>query len=155
MNMLKKIQDLGLELPAAISDSSYLRVVQPVNDTILYVSGTGNIIEGKREIRGRIPVDVSVEDGLEAAKNSALNILAILQSYLGDLSRIKKIVKILVFVASEAGFSNQHIIANGASEIFINVLGEKCGKSARSAIGVASLPLNYTVEIEAIVEIEN
>ena len=152
MDVYKNLDEAKIQLPIPIKDGSFINVIQPFGEKFLYISGTGNTIDGDG-IRGKIPRDVSEEDGIKAARNAARNILAALHGYLGDLNRIKRMIKTLVFVASDADFCNQHIVANGATEVFILALGEKRGKSARSAVGVASLPLNYTVEIEAIVEI--
>ncbi len=90
--------------------------------------------------------------GKEAAKYCAVNILAQAKAALGDLEKIKRIVKITVFVASDPSFTEQHLVANGASDFLVAALGER-GKHARAAVGVASLPLNAAVEIEAIIEI--
>ena len=87
----------------------------------------------------------------EAAKFCAINILAQAKAALGDLEKIRKLVKITVFVASTSDFTEQHLVANGASDFLVSVLGER-GKHARSAVGTASLPLNAAVEIEAIIE---
>ena len=91
--------------------------------------------------------------GKEAAKFCAINILAQAKAALGDLEKIRRLVKITVFVASTPDFTEQHLVANGASDFLVAVLGER-GKHARSAVGTASLPLNAAVEIEAIIEVD-
>ena len=101
---------------------------------------------------GLLGRDADVAAGKEAAKYCAVNILAQAKAALGDLEKIKRIVKITVFVASDPSFTEQHLVANGASDFLVAALGER-GKHARAAVGVASLPLNAAVEIEAIIEI--
>ena len=120
---------------------------------MLYISGMGPSIKGEQDMRGRVPKEVSLENAVLAAKNCALNILAAIEKETGDLNKVKNIIKLLVFVSSEPGFNQQHIVANGASEVFIAVFGDKAGKSARSAVGMAELPLDFPVEIEAMVEL--
>jgi len=96
--------------------------------------------------------ELSVAQGQEAAKACAINILAQAKAALGDLERIMRIVKITVFVASRPDFIEQHLVANGASDLLVAVLGD-AGRHARSAVGTAALPLNAPVEIEAIIEV--
>ena len=109
--------------------------------------------DGKLVATGLLGRDVDVATGKEAAKYCAVNILAQAKAALGDLEKIRRIVKITVFVASTPDFVEQHLVANGASDLLAAVLGDK-GKHARSAVGSASLPLNAPVEIEAILEVE-
>ena len=101
---------------------------------------------------GLLGRDLDTAAGKEAAKFCAINILAQAKAALGDLEKIRRLVKITVFVASTPDFTEQHLVANGASDFLVAVLGER-GKHARSAVGMASLPLNAAVEIEAIIEI--
>jgi enamine deaminase RidA (YjgF/YER057c/UK114 family) len=101
--------------------------------------------------KGLLGRDLNVEQGREAAKWCAVNILAQARAALDDLAKIKRIVKISVFVASTPDFTEQHLVANGASDFLAEVLGE-AGRHARSAVGMASLPLDAPVEIEAIIE---
>jgi enamine deaminase RidA (YjgF/YER057c/UK114 family) len=101
---------------------------------------------------GKVGGDRTIEEGAEAAKLCALNILAQAQKYLGDLGRIKSVVKVLGFVASAPGFNDQPKVINGASQLFIDLFGD-AGRHARSAIGVNELPGNISVEVEAIFEL--
>ena len=94
----------------------------------------------------------SIEDGQEAAKLCAINALSVLKTYLGDLGKVKNIIKLLIFVNSADGFTQQPAVGNGASQFFVDIFGE-AGQHARSAIGVSELPFDVTVEIELIVEI--
>lgn len=101
---------------------------------------------------GRLGDEIDVETGAICARQAALNMLAVVRASVGSLARVSRVVKLTVFVASTADFSDQPTVANGASDVVIEVLGER-GRHARSAVGVASLPLGCPVEIEAILEV--
>ncbi len=118
---------------------------------LLLTSGQLPLENGKLIHTGQIGDALTVAHG-RAARACAVNILAQAKAALGDLNKIKRIVKITVFVSSTADFVEQHLVANGASDLLVAVLGD-AGKHARSAVGVASLPLNAPVEIEAIIEV--
>jgi enamine deaminase RidA (YjgF/YER057c/UK114 family) len=147
----KRLAEMGVTLPAAAAPAAnYVPFMQSGN--LLLTAGQLPLKDGKLAVSGLLGRDVDVAAGKEAAKYCAINILAQVKAALGGLDRIGKLVKITVFVASDAGFTEQHLVANGASDFLAEVLGDK-GKHARSAVGVACLPLNASVEIEAIVEI--
>lgn len=147
----EKLERLGLSLPAAAAPAAnYVPYVQ--SGSMLYTSGQLPLKDGKLAHTGRLGADVDIEAGQEAARLCAVNILAQAKAALGDLSRIKRVVKLGVFVASAPEFSQQHVVANGASDLLAEVLGDP-GRHARSAVGVASLPMNAAVEIEAILEV--
>ena len=118
-----------------------------------YVSGCGCVIDGC-EAAGKLGKDYTVEQGQAFARNCALNILAVLQREIGDLNRVKSVVKLLAFVASDDEFYQQPQVANGASGLLGELFGPEAGIPTRSAIGVNVLPGNLPVEIEAIFEIE-
>lgn len=126
----------------------------PVNQTgnLVYLSGQGSIENGVH-LTGRVGVDVTLEEAQHAAEVCMLNTLAALENYLGDLNRVKKVVKILAFVAGADDFTQQAQVVNAASQVLISAFGEN-GKHARSAIGTNNLPLGLTVEIESIFEVE-
>jgi enamine deaminase RidA (YjgF/YER057c/UK114 family) len=146
----EKLDALGIALPkAAAPAANYLPVMTSGN--LLYTSGQLPLRDGEPVHTGLVGRDLTVEQGQEAAKWCAINILAQAQAALGDLEKIKRIVKISVFVASTPEFTEQHLVANGASNLLAEVLGE-AGRHARAAVGMASLPLNVPVEIEAIIE---
>ncbi len=151
MDVYARLKELGIELPEGLSAAG---LYKPVNQTgnLVFISGQGSIENGTR-LTGRLGVDVTVEQGQRAARACAINTLSALQAYLGDLNRIKKVVKILAFVAGSDDFTEQATVVNGASQLFIDVFGED-GRHARSAIGTNSLPLGLTVEVESIFEIE-
>jgi enamine deaminase RidA (YjgF/YER057c/UK114 family) len=118
----------------------------------LYVSGQLPSKDGKMVYTGKVGAERSIEEGQEAAKLCSINALAALKAYLGDLDKIKNIIKLLIFVNSADGFTQQPAVGNGASEFFVEVFGE-AGRHARSAIGVNELPFDVTVEIELIAEV--
>lgn len=146
--------DINNQLPDASADTPYLRMTRQFGSNFIYVSGMGPVMNGKQMYFGSIPGKTSIEDGILAARYCALNILASLKKEIGGLQKVKSVVKLLVFVSSDAGFSQQHIVANGASEVFIEAFGTEIGKSSRSAIGVAGLPMDFPVEVEAIFELK-
>ncbi|MER8365834.1 RidA family protein [Mesorhizobium sp. M0306] len=148
----KRLSELGVTLPvAAAPAANYVPYCRTGN--LLFTAGQLPLKEGKLQASGLLGRDVDTATGKEAAKYCAINILAQAQAALGDLEKIRRLVKITVFVASAPDFVEQHLVANGASDFLVAVLGD-CGKHARSAVGTASLPLNAAVEIEAIFEVE-
>ena len=151
MGVYENLKAQGIELPEGLSAAG---LYKPVNQTgnLLFVSGQGSIENGEF-ITGRLGVNMTVEQGQYAAKVCAINTLAALQTYLGDLNRIKRCVKILGFVAGADDFTEQAKVVNGCSQLFIDAFGEE-GRHARSAIGTNSLPLGLAVEVESIWEIE-
>lgn len=144
------LEDMGVELPeVAKPAANYLPFASSGN--LLLTAGQLPLKDGKLIATGLLGRDLDTEAGKQAARLCAINILAAARSALGDLERIAGIVKITVFVASAPGFAEQHLVANGASDLLAEALGER-GLHARSAVGVAMLPLNAPVEIEAIIE---
>jgi len=120
----------------------------------VYVSGQIAVRKGQLVAKGRLGAEVDIADGQAAARMCALNVLAQLNAAAGSLSAIARLVKIAVFVASTPDFTSQPQVADGASRLFLDVLGE-AGAHARSAIGVAALPLGTPVEVEAIAELSS
>ncbi len=145
-----RLAELGLELPAVAAPlAAYVPAVQ--SGSYVYVSGQLPFSDGKLLATGKVGAEVTPEEGRELARRCALNALAAIDALVG-LSRVVKVVKVVGFVASASGFTGQPGVINGASELFGEVFGE-AGKHARSAIGVAELPLGAPVEVETIVEI--
>ncbi len=153
MNISKKLEELGYELPqAAKAVASYIPFV--VSQKHVFISGQIPFINGNAMHQGILGRDLTLEQGQEAAKACALNILAQINAAVdGDVTRIKRCVKLGAFVAATPDFTNHPTVVNAASELMQDVLGE-AGRHARSAVGVPSLPLNCAVEIDAIFEIE-
>ncbi|NTF41885.1 RidA family protein [Rhizobium rhizogenes] len=147
-----RLKELGIVLPqAAAPAANYVPYV--ISGNLLYLSGQLPIENGKVSVTGHLGKDVGVAGGQRAAELCAINILAQAKAALGgDLGRIKRLIKLNGFVASTPDFVEQHLVINGASNLLANVLGE-AGKHARAAVGMAALPLNAAVEIDAILEI--
>lgn len=145
----QRLSDLGIVIPdAAAPAANYVPFV--ITGSTLLTSGQLPLKEGKLFATGKLGAEIDIEAGQEAAKWCAVNILAQAKAALGDLGNIRQIEKITVFVASAPDFDKQHLVANGASDFLVDVLGD-AGRHARSAVGVACLPLGAPVEIEAII----
>jgi enamine deaminase RidA (YjgF/YER057c/UK114 family) len=145
-----KLAELGLTLPAAAAPvAAYVPTVE-VNG-LLHISGQLPFKDGA-VITGRLGEDVSLEDGAVAAQACALMLVAQIKAALGGLHRVERIVKLGVFVNSTADFTDQPKVANGASNLMVELFGD-AGKHARSAVGVTALPLGAAVEVDAIVQI--
>jgi enamine deaminase RidA (YjgF/YER057c/UK114 family) len=148
----KRLADLGIVIPAAAAPAAnYVPFVRSGN--LLFPSGQLPIKDGKLAVTGLLGRDLDTAAGQEAAKLCAINVLAQAKAALGDLEKIRRLVKINIYVASAPNFTEQHLVGNGASDLFAKVLGER-GKHARVAVGMAALPLNAAVEIEAVLEVE-
>ena len=145
-----RLARLGVTLsPAAAPAANYLPYVR--HDGLLYVSGQLPLAPQGIACRGRLGESVALEEGRKAARLCAVNILAQAKAALdGDLERIRQILRITCFVASSPHFTEQHLVANGASDFLAEALGER-GRHARAAVGVAALPLDAAVEIDAII----
>ena len=147
----EKLQSLNISLPTPPKPAgSYIPVV--VSKSWAFVSGQIPIKDGKVAFIGKVPTAQSIENAQKAAKLCAINALAQLKAELGDLDKIQKIIKVSGFVNSEQNFSEHPKVINAASDFLYDVFGEK-GKHSRIAIGVNSLPLDSTVELDMIVEI--
>ncbi|MDA5107797.1 RidA family protein [Brevibacillus thermoruber] len=143
----QRLQELGLTLPAPRQAAgNYVGCVRTGN--LLFLAG-----QGTDEYRGKLGEDVTVEVGYLAARQCMLNLLAVVKREIGELSKVKRFVKLLGFVNSAPDFTDQPKVMNGASDLLVQIFGEK-GKHARSAVGMTQLPHNNAVEVEMIVEIE-
>ena len=152
MTILEKIAALGLTLPAVPTPiAAYVNCVRTGN--LLFLSG-GLPIDGDKKIIGKVPSSASVEDAVEGARMIVLNRLAVIRDEIGSLDKVKQIVTLNGFVNSEPDFTGHPQVLNGASELLVEIFGEK-GKHSRTAIGVAALPLNVALEINLIVEVED
>ena len=147
-----KLKELKIELaPVGKPIANYVHVVRTGN--LLFLAGKGPSNAEGVYIVGKVGKDLSLEDGKAAARLTAINQLAVLKAELGDLNKVKRIVKVLGMVNCEAEFKDHSQVINGFSDLMVEVFGEK-GKHARSAVGMCSLPRNMAVEIELIVEVE-
>ncbi len=150
MSANQRISDLGIVLPqVATPAGAYVPAVMSGN--LVFTAGQIPLVEGKLAATGKVGKDLSAEQAREIARICALNAVAAVKSVIGDLDRVKKIVKVVGFVASDPEFSQQPAVVNGASELLEQIFGDK-GIHARSAVGVAVLPLDAPVEVELIVE---
>lgn len=150
MSANQRISDLGIVLPqVATPAGAYVPAV--VSGNLVFTAGQIPLVEGKLAATGKVGKDLSAEQAREIARICALNAVAAVKSVIGDLDRVKKIVKVVGFVASDPEFSQQPAVVNGASEVLEQIFGDK-GIHARSAVGVAVLPLDAPVEVELIVE---
>jgi enamine deaminase RidA (YjgF/YER057c/UK114 family) len=150
-SILARIEALGLTLPDVPAPvAAYVNCVRTGN--LLFLSG-GLPIDGERKILGQVPRDVSVEQAREGARIIILNRLAVVKQEIGSLDRVKQIVALNGFVNSAPDFYGHPQVINGASELLIEIFGDK-GKHSRTALGAAALPLNVAVEINLIVEVE-
>jgi enamine deaminase RidA (YjgF/YER057c/UK114 family) len=148
----ERLTELGLTLPTASAPlAAYAPTVR--TGSYVYVSGQLPLIDGQLVATGKVGAEIAPEQAKEMAAACALNALAAVRSELGALSAVRRIVKVVGFVASAPDFSGQPEVVNGASELFTEVFGD-AGRHARSAVGVAVLPRNAPVEVEVIVEVE-
>jgi len=145
---------LGLELPEPPpAVGNYVGAVRVGN--ILFVSGHGPFKDGVPTFIGKLGRDLSIEEGQRAAQLVALNMLASIKAEIGQLDRIARVVKLLCLVNSDPEFGEQPAVANGASDLLVQIFGEERGRHARSAIGMGALPFQIAVEIEGIFELKD
>ena len=148
-----KLKDLGVEIPKAGAPvANYVNCVRTGH--LLYTAGKGPNKPDGSLMTGKVGKDLSIEQGYEAARLCAIQLLAVLKDELGDLSKVKRIVKVLGMVNCEPDFTSQPEVINGCSDFLVKVFGDR-GKHARSAVGMGSLPRNIAVEIELVVEVED
>jgi len=146
----ERLAELGITLPAVVAPvAAYIPAV--VSGNLVFTSGQLPMVEGVLPATGKLGAAVSAEEGKELARQCALNALAAVESVIGSLDRITRIVKVVGFVASDPSFTGQPGVINGASDVLGEIFGD-AGVHARSAVGVAVLPLDSPVEVELIVE---
>ena len=149
----KKLKELGIELYGPTKPmGNYVKVTRTGN--LLYFAGHGPTRADNSNITGKVGKDLTLEQGYEAAKQTGIALLSTLKAEIGDLNKVKKIVKVLGMVNCTQEFTDQPKVINGFSDLMVSLFGEK-GKHARSAVGMYMLPSNIAVEIEMIVEIED
>jgi len=151
-NIEQRLEQLGIKLPTPPAPvASYVPYV--VSGKLVFVSGQVTVAEGGLKYVGIVGKDISLEDGKAAARLCAVNIIAQLKAACGgDLDKVRRVVKLTVFVNAVPGFAQHPEVPNGASDLFVEVFGD-AGKHARAAVGAGSLPRNVATEVEAIVEI--
>lgn len=147
-----RIEALGLQLPpVAPPAGAYLPAV--VSGNLVFTAGQIPLVDGKLIATGKVGANLTAEEGKAIAARCCLNAIAAVESVIGDLDRIKRVVKVVGFVSSTPEFTAQPSVLNGASELLEQIFGD-AGRHARSAVGVASLPLDAPVEVELIVEFD-
>ena len=147
-----RLKEIGLELPPAVRPvANYVSAVRAGN--LVFLSGHGPVREDGSMITGKVGADLTLEEGYEAARRVALVLLASLKAEIGDLDKVIQIVKLLGMVNCRSDFVDQPKVINGASDLLVQVFGDK-GRHARSAVGMNALPMDISVEIEMIVEVE-
>jgi enamine deaminase RidA (YjgF/YER057c/UK114 family) len=151
MEIEKKMRGLGLELPEVPKPvASYVPAVRSGN--YVYTSGQVPFVKGELMHRGKLGGDLTIEQGYECARVTAMNCLAAVKSVIDDLDRVKRIVRVTGFITSAPGFTDQPKVLNGASDLLVEIFGER-GKHSRLAIGTSELPLGAPLEIDMVVEI--
>ena len=146
-----RLSELGIELPTPPAPAAaYVPFVRAGN--LVFTAGQVAVADGTLVAEGKVGRDVPLETAVECARQCAINVMAQLKAAVGDLSNIEQVVKLTVFVASAPDFTDQHLVANGASELIGEVFGD-AGRHARSAVGAPALPTNSPVEVEAIVAV--
>jgi enamine deaminase RidA (YjgF/YER057c/UK114 family) len=146
-----RLAELGLTLPeVAAPVAAYVPAVR--NGNLVWTSGQLPLVDGKLLAAGKVGADVDPDAAKELARTCALNALAAVASVVGDLDAVQRVVKVVGFVASDPSFTGQPGVVNGASELLGDVFGD-AGRHARSAVGVAALPLDAPVEVEVVVEV--
>ena len=146
-----RLAELGLRLPSPPAPAAAYQPWAQAPDGaggLVFTAGQLPVVDGALPRTGKLGAELATADGAELARTAALNVLAVAAAALGDLDRVR-VVKVTVFVASAPDFTEQHLVANGASQLFADVLGD-AGVHARSAVGVPVLPLDSPVEVEAI-----
>lgn len=141
-------------MPAPPARGGIYEPVKEFGEGLYYLSGCGPVFNGEQKFTGKLGAEFTVKQGQEAAMYCILNLLANLKSKIADLDRVKRIVKMLCFVACTDTFYEHPLVANGGSQLLIDIFGDERGRCARSAVGVNALPGNIAVEIELLVEIK-
>jgi enamine deaminase RidA (YjgF/YER057c/UK114 family) len=148
----KKLKDLGIELiPPTKPIANYVKAVRTGN--LIFLAGHGPTKADGTNITGKVGKDLSLEQGIEAARVTAISLLSTLKAEVGDFKRVKRIVKVNGWVNCNSEFTDHPKIINGCSDLLVSVFGEK-GKHARAALGANALPMGIAVEIEMVVEVE-
>ncbi len=147
----QRLQALGIQLPpVAVPAAAYVPFVQ--TGSLVFLSGQIAKRDGKPWV-GQLGATISTAEGQAAARSVAIDLMGTLQAAVGDLQRVKRIVKVMSLVNSTGEFTEAHLVTNGCSQLLLEVFGPEVGAHARSAFGVAQLPLGFCVEIEMVVEV--
>lgn len=149
----EKLKSLNIVLPAPSSPvANYVKYAKTGN--LIFLSGHGPVKADGSYITGKLGLDLSIEEGYAAARQTGISLLSTLKNAAGDLSKVKRIVKVLGMVNGTDSFTDQPKVINGFSDLMVAIFGDK-GRHARSAVGMSSLPMNMAIEIEMVVEVDN
>ena len=154
MNVNDKMVEMGISIPNPPPPGGIYSPAVEFSSNLVYSSGCGPQVDGKPLFLGKLGSDLTLEQGQQAGVACMKNVLSVVRQQIGDLSRIKRVVKILALVASDNNFYDQPAVMNPASQLLMDIFGEEAGKAARSAIGVNVLPGNIPVEIEVLFELK-
>lgn len=153
MDVYEKMKRMNITLPKPPAKGGVYSPAKRFGQGLVYISGCGPVLDAP--ITGKLGQDFTTEQGQVFARNCMLNVLAVLEAEIGDLRKVKNLVKLLTMVASAADFYEQPLVANGGSQLLMDLFGPELTAPARSAIGVNVLPGNIPVETEALFEIDN
>ena len=149
----ERLKELGIQLRIpAPPVANFVHAVRSGN--LVFLAGHGPLLPDGTWMTGKVGRDIDIEEGKKAARVAAINLLSSLKAEIGDLNKVKRVVKVLGMVNSDESFTDQPQVMNGCSDLLVSVFGDR-GKHARAAVGMASLPFGIAVEIEMIVEIED
>jgi enamine deaminase RidA (YjgF/YER057c/UK114 family) len=149
----RRIEEKGIAIPDAPAPGGIYTPAMEFGEKFVYSSGCGPQVGGVPVHVGKLGSDLTLEQGQEAARACMLNVLSVVKKQIGDLARVRHVVKVLAFVASANDFTSQPAVVNAASQLLVDIFGEEAGKGVRSAIGVNVLPGNIPVEIEVLFEL--
>jgi enamine deaminase RidA (YjgF/YER057c/UK114 family) len=152
MRIEQELEKMGFALPTPKPLAAYVSAVRTGN--LVFTAGQGPNVDGKPKFTGKLGRELTEEQGYHAAQICAVNCLACVKSVIGDLDRVEQVVKLLGFVSCVDGFTRQPWVMNGASELLIELFGDR-GKHARSAIGTNQLPMDIPVELEMVVRVRD
>lgn len=153
-DVYKQMEKCGIQLPKPPAKGGVYAQAKRFGANLIYISGCGPSIDGA-VVQGKLGRDLSLEEGQEQAKYCMLNVLAVLEAAIGDLNKVKQVVKITTFVSSSNDFTQQPQVANGGSTLLVDLFGDEAGAPSRSAIGVNVLPGDIPVETEALFELKD
>lgn len=153
----RRLEELGIELPPAPTPKANYNIVCHASGNMMYISGHLPLKTDGTLITGRIGPESNgetIEHGYEAARHAGLNLISTMKEQLGDLDRVEQVVKVFGIVQSTDDFKSQHLVMDGCSDVIMEVFDKPVGYHARSAIGTSTLPLDMSVEVEAIVQVK-
>jgi enamine deaminase RidA (YjgF/YER057c/UK114 family) len=152
-DVTQKLKELNIQLiPPTKPIANYVKAVRTGN--LVFLAGHGPTRADGSNITGKVGKDLTIEQGIDAARTTAISLLSTLQAEIGDLNKVKRIVKLNGWVNCNSEFTDQPKVINGCSDLLVSIFGEK-GKHARAALGANALPMNIAVEIEMIVEVQD